>query len=179
MVKNMIGFIRQEIPCNRKAAVIHGEEGFSLIGALMGLAIFLIGVLAVLSMQTSAIGSIGISQKYTQANSWAQDQMETLLSLPYDDPLLEPVKGDDGSVGGGMIHTATQGSYTLSWAVFTADNNGENINSFAAIRDEQLFDDIDKAQNLQDIPENLKVISLQAAHPLGQNSHLVFLKANL
>lgn len=178
MVTNMTMLLQRTMQGD-STKVVQNEAGFSLIGAMMGLAIFLIGVLAVFSLQTTAVGSIGKSQKYTQANSWAQDQMETMLSLPYDDPLLEPIKGDDGSIGGGMIHTDTQGPYSIRWAIFTSDNNGESINNFNTVKDDQLFDQLDKNQNLQDIPDNLKAISLQVSHPSGQVSHLVFLKANL
>ena len=153
-----------------------GQRGFTLVGALIGLAIFVIGILASFSMQTMALNSTGKSQKYTQGNSWAQDTMETLLGLPYDDALLEPVKGDDGLNVGGLMHTLVRDAYTIKWVVYTSDNNGENINSFVNIRDDSLFDELEKNQNLVDIPDNLKVVSLQVSHPMGTNNHLVFVK---
>jgi hypothetical protein len=188
----------QQIDRNREAGNVSGvdllinEKGFSLIGALIGLAIFVVGILAVFSMQSSSMSSAGKSMKYTQANGWAQDAIESLISDLYDDPALEPPYGvgaeidplepvdyEDNSLPGGFIHVVTEGPYTIKWVVFTSDHNGKSLNDFATIKDDEMFEGLDKNQNLRDIPVNTKVISLQVSHPQGQKSHLVYLKANV
>jgi hypothetical protein len=105
--------------------------------------------------------------------------MESLLSLQYDDPLLEPVTGDDDDVPNGMMHTQTRDAFTISWVIYTSDNNGQSINSFPAIRDHEMFDELEKNQNFTDIPDNLKLISLRVTHPLGTDSHMVFVKSDV
>ena len=174
------------------ADLVNNQKGFSLIGALIGLAIFVIGILAVFSMQSTSVSSVGKSMKYTQANSWAQDMTESLISGLYDDPELEPPYGagapidplepvdyEDGSLPGGFIHVDTQGPYTIKWVVYTSNNNGQKINDFASIKDDPMFDGVNKNQQLKDIPANTKVISLQVSHPQGQRSHLVYIKSNV
>jgi hypothetical protein len=172
--------------------LLNNEKGFSLIGSLIGLAIFVIGILAVFSMQSSSMSSTGKSTRYTQANGWAQDAVEGLVANLYDDPALEPPYGpgadidpleqvdyEDQSLGGGFLHVATEGPYTIKWVIFTSDHNGMNINNFANIKNDEMFERIDKNQNLKDIPDNTKVISLQVSHPNGQKSHLVYIKSNV
>lgn len=179
VVMNMRTFTNKKTSDGQQAILHRNEHGFTLVGALIGLAIFVVGILAVFSMQTIALSSTGKSQKYTQANTWAQDTMETLLSLSYDDALLEPVTGDDDDIPQGMLHTQTRDAYTITWVVYTSDHNGDQINQFAAIRDNALFDELEKNQVLRDIPDNLKVISLKVSHPLGTDSHMVFIKSDV
>jgi hypothetical protein len=172
--------------------LLNNESGFSLIGALIGLAIFVIGILAVFSMQATSTSSACRSMKYTQANGWAQDAVEGLISSLYDDPALDPPYGpgadidpleqvdyEDQSLAGGFIHVVTEGPYTIKWVIFTSDHNGMKINDFASISNDEMFDEIDKNQNFKDIPVNSKVISLQVSHPKGEKSHLVYIKANV
>jgi prepilin-type N-terminal cleavage/methylation domain-containing protein len=79
------------------------NEGFTLVEVMIGMAIFLIGFLAVGSMQVTAINGNASARESTEAATRATDQLETLIALPYD------------SIGGGGPDT--QGAYTTSWAV--------------------------------------------------------------
>jgi prepilin-type N-terminal cleavage/methylation domain-containing protein len=68
------------IPCNR---------GFTLIETLFAIAIFSIGILAVGSMQISAINNNASARMRTEATILASEKVEELMSLAdYNDPLL-------------------------------------------------------------------------------------------
>lgn len=79
------------------------NRGFTLLEVMIAMAIFVIGFLAVGSMQVSAIRGNGGAREATEAATRATDQLETLIALPYD-----------RIVSGGPV---TQGAYTVSWNV--------------------------------------------------------------
>ena len=79
------------------------NEGFTLVEVMIGMAIFLIGFLAVGSLQLTAINGNAGAREATEAATRATDQLETLITLPYDN-----------IVGGGPV---TKGAYTVSWTV--------------------------------------------------------------
>jgi prepilin-type N-terminal cleavage/methylation domain-containing protein len=61
------------------------EEGFTLIEVLVAIALFTVGVLATLSMQSSVIKTYGLARNSTEATTFASDLLERLNSLPYND----------------------------------------------------------------------------------------------
>ena len=81
----------------KKADEVNGnpdrEAGFTLIEVIVAISILSIGLLAVASMQTAAIRGNDNAYRITEGVTWAQDRLEYLLSLPYDDSLLS--LGDD------------------------------------------------------------------------------------
>ena len=79
------------------------NEGFTLVEVMIGMAIFLIGFLAVGSMQIAAINGNAGAREATEAATRATNQLETLIALPYD-----------SIVSGGPV---TDGAYSVSWAV--------------------------------------------------------------
>jgi prepilin-type N-terminal cleavage/methylation domain-containing protein len=79
------------------------NEGFTLVEVMIGMAIFLIGFLAVGAMQLSAVNGNTGAREATEAATRATSQLETLIALPYD-----------SIVTGGPV---TDGAYTVSWAV--------------------------------------------------------------
>ena len=79
------------------------NEGFTLVEVMIGMAIFLIGFLAVGSMQIAAINGNAGAREATEAATRATNQLETLIALPYD-----------SIVSGGPV---TDGAYRVSWAV--------------------------------------------------------------
>ena len=70
------------------------QNGFTLLEVIIALFIFSVGLLAVASMQMTAIKGNYFSGTLTEATSWAADQMETLMSLPYADGNLVDVPED-------------------------------------------------------------------------------------
>jgi prepilin-type N-terminal cleavage/methylation domain-containing protein len=79
------------------------NEGFTLVEVMIGMAIFLIGFLAVGSMQIAAINGNAGAREATEAATRATNQLETLIALPYD-----------SIVSRGPV---TNGAYTVSWDV--------------------------------------------------------------
>ena len=69
--------------------MIHDKRGFTLIETLIAMAIFSIGILAVGSMQISAINNNASARMRTEATILASETVEDLMSLEdYNDPLL-------------------------------------------------------------------------------------------
>ena len=79
------------------------QNGFTLLEVIIALFIFSVGLLAVASMQMTAIKGNYFSGTLTEASNWAADQMETLMSLPYAD--VDLAAGD---------HTSPQDIWSLS-----------------------------------------------------------------
>ncbi len=73
---------------------INNSKGFTLMEVLIALAIFAIGILGVAKMQLSAISGNSSSRGVTEAATIGQQQLEMLMSLPYDDPLLLDTQND-------------------------------------------------------------------------------------
>ena len=65
------------------------EGGFTLIEVIAAISILTIGLLAVASMQTAAIQGNFFAYRTTEGTTFAQDRLEWLLALPYDDALLD------------------------------------------------------------------------------------------
>jgi prepilin-type N-terminal cleavage/methylation domain-containing protein len=79
------------------------DKGFTLVEVMIGMAIFVIGYMAVASMQMMTIKGNTSARKTTEAATLAADRLETLIVLPYDN-----------IDSGGPV---TQGAYTVSWQV--------------------------------------------------------------
>ena len=77
--------------------------GFTLMEVMIGMAIFLIGFLAIGSLQTKAFYGNSTAREATEAATRVSDQLETLISMPYN-----------SIVDGGPV---TDGAYTVSWTV--------------------------------------------------------------
>ena len=60
------------------------NSGFSLLEVVVALAIFAIGILAVGSMQLTAIKGNSSADVHTEAVTVATDQMERWMALPYE-----------------------------------------------------------------------------------------------
>jgi type IV pilus assembly protein PilV len=83
------------------------QKGFSLIEILIAMTIFAIGVLALAEMQITAIRGNAFSSTTTDGTTLAQDRIEQLMNLPYDDGDL--AEGNHGPV--------TLGVCNVSWDV--------------------------------------------------------------
>lgn len=79
------------------------NKGFTIVEVMVGMAIFVIGYLAVASMQMVAIKGDTSARKTTEAATLAADRLETLIVLPYDN-----------IASGGPV---TEGAYQVSWQV--------------------------------------------------------------
>jgi len=82
----------KQFPKNKKNI---DNNGFTLIEILIAITVFAIGILALGSMQISSMNGNADAQRITDASVLAQDQLEEVMALDYDDPLLN----DDDSDG--------------------------------------------------------------------------------
>lgn len=81
--------------------IISNEKGFTLIEVLIAITVFAIGILGVAAMQLSSVKGNSSALDLTEAVNVAQDQMETLLALDYDDPDLNDDDGVNAADGDG------------------------------------------------------------------------------
>ena len=111
------------------------SDGFTLIEILIAMAIFSIGILAVLSMQISSVNTNATAKKVTDNYTWAAQQGEEFMALPFTDPVLNDTGGNfftpsqdaDGidNDGDGQIDEPGENGYaTIAWRV--QENPPEN-----------------------------------------------------
>ena len=105
------------------------QKGFTLIEALIAMVILSIGVFSLYSMQISSIEGNSRASRITEAATWGSDRLETLMSLPYNDPLLTDnndtganagVTGlDNTNVAGSLADSGpiVEGPFTIYWNV--------------------------------------------------------------
>jgi type IV pilus assembly protein PilV len=82
------------------------EGGFTLVEVIVAVSILAIGLLAVASMQTSAITGNYRAYKVTEGTTWAQDRLERLMAMDYGD-----------LTSGGPVDPKGDGLYSVSWTV--------------------------------------------------------------
>lgn len=109
----------------RKETRCEIEGGFTLIEVLLAMAIFLIGILAVLMMHIKAINTNSGARSVTLNYTWAMDKVEELLRLPYDDSNLAagahtPASDADfidNNANGQIDEDGETGQILISWSV--------------------------------------------------------------
>lgn len=95
------------------------EKGFTLVEVIIAISILSFGLLAVASMQITAIMGNYLSGNLTEASALAGDRMEKLLLMGYSEPDLDA--GD---------HSDSRDFYTISWNVAenATFNNTKTVN---------------------------------------------------
>lgn len=91
------------------------EKGFSLIECMVAMAVFSIGILAVMGLQFSAISANGGARKISDVLVMAEDQLENFMSLPYNSTELDPALNP---------HRVDAGGYSMVWTVAMEDLDG-------------------------------------------------------
>ena len=104
-----------------------GESGFTLLEVIIAISILTFGLLAVASMQLTAIHGNYNASNITEATTVAQDRLELFLSQPYN------------TVDEGNLPQVIQGGYTIDGTVTRLDatnaNNGQIITVTVAWQD--------------------------------------------
>ena len=116
------------------------ESGFTLLEVLLAISILCFGLLAVASMQVSAIRGNAFASDVTEGSTLAADKFEKLLNqglADYEDPDLADTDNDGGA---GLDHDTTatadhnesQGNYRIFWNV-AEDNILDNTKTIQVI----------------------------------------------
>jgi len=103
------------------------EEGFTLIEVMVAMLVFSIGILGVVTMQTSSVSGNAKARYISEAANFASDRMETLLDTDYS-LIIDGAPGtnagiaglDDGSSAGTTADASavsTDGLYNIYWNV--------------------------------------------------------------
>ncbi len=114
--QRMSQFVRQEC---------FDEKGFTVIEALLALALLGIGLMSIMTLQVSNTNLNSSSRRQTEGYTWAMGQVEKLLDGAYDTDADMQVQGNAGVVGDG--HIVVQGPYTVEWDV--VDNSAAITNT--------------------------------------------------
>lgn len=92
------------------------ESGFSLIEVLIAMVLLAIGLLGTAALQVSAMRGNSFAGNISEANAYAQEKMEDLLALSYDNADLA-----DGNatiaVPTSYTHPSPPPGYTITWEV--------------------------------------------------------------
>ncbi len=117
------------------------NQGFTLIEILIAMSIFAIGILAVGSMQISAVNTNARARNSMTVVTMAKDRAEELTALPYDhadlvgsaDPgtLHTPAASADGidnDEDGQIDEAGEAGQISIEWNVTESDLSGDGIN---------------------------------------------------
>jgi prepilin-type N-terminal cleavage/methylation domain-containing protein len=93
------------------------EKGFTLIEVLVATVVFSLALLGLERMHIAAIQGNTIASRLTQATTLAQDRVERLLAMPYNDPML----ADTTATGTFTSYTdpSPPQGYTIRWEVDT------------------------------------------------------------
>ena len=97
---------------NRKSGITSKRHpgGFTLIEVMIAMAIFAVGIMAVFSLQITAINQNAAARIQTEATTIGVQHMELLMALPYDDFLLSADESKNP-------HQQPVGGFTLQWTV--------------------------------------------------------------
>ena len=125
---------------------LQNEQGFTLIEVVIALGVLAFGILSLMLLQTSGIKGNTAADITTVATNDASDQIEKILSLSYEDSLLETtkqrmpitrgtsswadtIKGwkcSDTNVlsgdGGNTDHCTANEDYSVFWTISTGTN---------------------------------------------------------
>ena len=85
-----------------------GCRGFTLVEVMIAMAIFAIGFLAIAGLQIQSINSNAAARMQSEATTAAVDELERLMSLPYEHPDLDEAGG---------VQQRQVGSYSVNWQI--------------------------------------------------------------
>ena len=90
------------------------QNGFTLIEIMIAVTVLAIGILGIAKMQIAAINGNASARKFTEANFFAQSQIETLITGPFADINNDNASSDDPD---GYTVEDPQDGYTVKWKV--------------------------------------------------------------
>ena len=104
------------------------EMGFTILEVLFAISILSIGILAVASMQASAIRGNDFAGRTTNGTTWATDKMEKLIAIAYNDYDDSNLQDTDGDGDGGLddATTGTADHYEIQYGATVFWNISDN-----------------------------------------------------
>ena len=84
----------------RHKSLLHGDGGFTLVEMIMAICILCVVLLAVGTMQNSAIRGNHLGYNVTESTTLAQDRLEWLMMRSYTDAALNTGTGKADPIGG-------------------------------------------------------------------------------
>jgi len=118
--------------------LIKHQKGFSLLEILIGLIILAIGLLAIAALQTTSVRGNFFSHNLMQGTYAAQDRLEFLKNLPYDQ-LIAGNYNDGATTIAGITYNRTYRitvngdlrtiNYTVTW-----NDGADHRISFSTVR---------------------------------------------
>ena len=135
------------------------ERGFSIIEVMIAISILSIGILALASMQVAAMRGNSFAGGVTEGSTWALDQIEKLMSLPWTDASLLDADLDgaggldnigfdsDPGTQADADFRVTQGKFSIHWNVANnvVTDNTRTVNVIVAWTDH----DVQKSVSIQ------------------------------
>jgi len=119
---------------------ILGRKGFTLTEVLIALIILSVGILAITTLHITSMKSGYFSNNVAQATILAQDKLEFLKNLPYNDSDLSSGQHNEGIVSGtifsreySIVEDAGNSMKTITVIIDWADQWNHSI-SFSTIR---------------------------------------------
>ena len=105
---------------------VKDNAGFTILEVLAALAIFSLGILAVMTLQTSSIRGNARARGVTDISVYAADRIEKLMALPFNDANLvagdypaggQVVDGIDNNYDGRIDEVNETGPLTVTWTI--------------------------------------------------------------
>jgi len=117
-----------------------GSKGFTLVEVLIGLIILSVGILAITTVHVISTKGSYFSNHLSQATICAQDKLESLKNLPYNDSDLSSGQHNEGILPGTIfsrqvivVEDVGNSIKTITVVIDWADQGNHSI-SFSTIR---------------------------------------------
>ena len=95
------------------------EAGFTLVEVIIAIFLLTVGILAMASMQATALQGNSFAGNISESNSLCQYKIEELMALPYDHADLEDLNA--GPTTTAYVDPSPPEGYVITWEV-DADN---------------------------------------------------------
>jgi len=110
---------------NLKKHAAECNAGFSLLEVMAAMAIFFLGIMAIMALQTSSVRGNTRARGVTDISVLAADRLEKLIALPYDDPGLlqgnfpqpQDADGLDNNYDGEFDEDDEVGPLSIQWNI--------------------------------------------------------------
>lgn len=110
--------------------MMKNRKGFTIVEVIISLVILVLALFALSSLQTASIGSNASGQQMTIATMMAQDKLEELMALPWDDSQLSDTVDNFVDTNGDLI------ADYFDWALDPDHVNADGVGGIASPIDE-------------------------------------------